>query len=171
MTTAALRVSFKALALALPLAGAALLAKPASAEPAYVYGTTGAPVYVAPGFQQDPAWRHRQQWDQRGPQVSDVSPSQGDRVSERGLTRISARVHDMGSGIDPSSIVLRIDGRVVHGPVRLHGDEIRYREDLRPGRHWAELTVRDRAGNTTRRAWSFDVVDHDRTYGWGYGWR
>ncbi|MBI5277472.1 MAG: hypothetical protein HY854_13535 [Burkholderiales bacterium] len=171
MKTTALSFSVKAIALALPLAGAALLAKPAAAEQAYVYGSVGAPVYVAPGFQQDPAWRHRQ-WDRRAPQVSDVSPSQGDRVSDRGLTRISARIHDIGTGIDPGSIVLRIDGRVVDGPVRFNGDEIRYRENLHPGRHWAELTLRDRAGNTTRRAWHFDVVDHDRAYGYGYGgWR
>jgi hypothetical protein len=132
-----------------------------------------APQYVAPGFQPDHAWRHRR--DDRAPRISDVSPSQGDRVSERGRTRISARIHDLGSGIDASSVVLRIDGRVAHGQVRVVGDEVRYREDLRPGRHWAELTVRDRAGNATRRAWSFDVVD-ERHYGWGYdneyyGWR
>jgi hypothetical protein len=49
-------------------------------------------------------------------------------------------------------------------------NEIRYAENLQPGRHVAELVVRDRAGTTTRRNWSFDVVDHDRGRGYGYGY-
>jgi hypothetical protein len=44
-------------------------------------------------------------------------------------------------------------------------------ENLRPGRHVAEVMVRDRAGNLARRTWAFDVrndVRGDR-YGYGYG--
>jgi hypothetical protein len=35
---------------------------------------------------------------------------------------------------------------------------VRFRADLPPGRHTAELTVRDRAGNATTKTWTFDVM-------------
>ena len=159
----------KSVLIAIPFA-AALLAQPAFAQHIGVHATVVAPAYVAPGFNPEPRDWRAPRWDQRAPRISEVTPSQGDRVSERGRTRITARIHDMGSGIDYDSIVLRIDGRRVQGPIRIEGDELRYREDLAPGRHWAELTVRDRAGNATRRAWSFDVVN-DSHHGWGYGSR
>jgi hypothetical protein len=86
----------------------------------------------------------------------DVSPAHGERVSERGRTRISARIFERRSGV--ADFRLRVDGRDVTGWTRFDGEEVRYREHLPPGRHWAELVVRDRAGNTSRQAWSFDVV-------------
>jgi hypothetical protein len=101
-------------------------------------------------------WGHR---DRSAPQIVEVSPAQGDRVGERGWTRITARVGDHGSGVQ--SVHLRIDGRDVSGGVRFDGDDIRYAEDLHPGRHSAELAVRDRAGNVARRSWFFDVVERE----------
>jgi hypothetical protein len=100
--------------------------------------------------------------DEQPPLISDVFPANGDRVDERGRAHISARVTDEGSGIDPASIRLVVDGRDVSGRVRVDGTEVRYREDLALGRHTAELSVKDRAGNTTRRAWTFRVVDRER---------
>lgn len=114
-------------------------------------------------------WNHRHQRDQRPPQITDVTPDHGDRVGDQRRTRISARFHDGGSGVNPASVRLRVDGRDVTGWSRFDGEQIRYREDLAPGRHFAELVVRDRAGNASRHAWSFVVVDRDRDYGWGYG--
>lgn len=102
--------------------------------------------------------------DDRPPQISDLTPSNGDRVGARGWTRISARFSDAGSGVDPASVVLRIDGQDVTARARVNGDDIRYAEDLPRGRHVAELLVRDRAGNATRSAWSFNVVGRDRDY-------
>jgi hypothetical protein len=100
--------------------------------------------------------------DQRPPQVFDITPSQGDRVGDRGLTRVSARFADDRSGVDYRSVTLRVDGRDVTRNARIANDELRYRADLAPGRHTAEVVVRDRAGNLTRRAWTFAVVDRDR---------
>jgi len=102
-------------------------------------------------------WEHR---DRDAPQITDISPAQGERVSERGRTRITARVGDQGSGVE--SVSLRLDGRDVTSAVRVEGSDIRYAEDLQPGRHSAELEVRDRAGNVARQRWFFDVVDQDR---------
>ena len=61
--------------------------------------------------------------------------------------------------------MLRVDGRNVTDRTRFEGDEMKFRDDLRPGRHSAELTVRDRAGNLTKRSWTFAVVDRDRLAG------
>lgn len=100
--------------------------------------------------------------DDRAPLISDVTPANGDRVGERRWTRISARLTDEGSGIDAATVVLRVDGRDVSNRTRMDGDELRFRDDLAPGRHVAELVVRDRAGNATRHSWTFNVVDRDR---------
>ena len=101
--------------------------------------------------------------DHRAPRITDVTPNNGARVSERGRTEIAARFHDDGrSGIDRRGITLRVDGRDVTRQARIDNNDVRYREDLAPGRHHAELVVRDRAGNTTRQAWTFDVMSQHR---------
>jgi hypothetical protein len=171
MKTASLRSPLTAAAMLLASLGALVAAQPAKAQHTGVYVQT----VPAPGMaDHDRFDRRHYRRDQRAPVISDVTPQQGDRVGERGWTRIGARITDAGSGIDLNSVVLRIDGRDVSHRARVDADEVRYRDDLRPGRHFAELTVRDRAGNATRRTWWFDVVDdrydrHDGRYGWGYG--
>jgi len=111
---------------------------------------------------QDRGRGQARRWDRQAPEISQLTPDTGERVSERGWTRISARVVDAGSGIDPASVSLRVDGREVTDGVRLQEDQVRYRADLAPGRHTAELVVRDRAGNASTRSWSFNVVAGDR---------
>ena len=111
---------------------------------------------------QPAAAQQRVHRDQRPPQVFDVTPTQGDRVGDRGRTEVSARFHDDRSGVDHRSVTLRVDGRNVTRNARIDGNEVRYRSDLAPGRHTAEVTVRDRAGNLTRKSWTFAVVDRDR---------
>lgn len=104
--------------------------------------------------------------DESGPRITDLAPQNGDRITDRGRTVISARLRDDGGGVDPSTVRLRVDGQDVTGDARIVGEELRYRQDLAPGRHTVELTVRDRAGNRSTRSWSFEVVDEDR-YGEG----
>jgi len=145
-----LRTSLAAAAMLVAPAAALLVSTPAAAQHRAIVAQDYGP--------------HR---DQRPPRITDVTPDHGDRIGERGRTRISARFHDAGSGV--RSVALRVDGRDVTGWSRVEGDRIRYREDLAPGRHVAEVMVRDRAGNVSRRAWSFVVVDRDRDYGYGYG--
>lgn len=140
-----LRSSAAAAAMLLVSLGATLAAQPAAAQ-----------------HRDDSGWSERQGRDRRAPQIFDLTPSRGDRIGERGLTRVSARFSDDRSGVDLDSVMLRIDGRNVTRQARLDGDDIRYAENLRPGRHEAELVVRDRAGNASRRAWTFVVVDRDR---------
>lgn len=110
--------------------------------------------------------------DREGPQVLDVTPDHRQHVSERGWTQVSARFRDDRSGVDASSVRLRIDGRDVTGWSRVSASDVSFRGDLREGRHTAELVVGDRAGNVTRTDWSF-VVDNDvrrEGYGYGYGY-
>jgi hypothetical protein len=108
--------------------------------------------------------RARSGGDQARPEILALSPSQGERISERGWTRISAQVADRGTGV--ASVNLQVDGRDVSERTRFNGSEVHYAENLQPGRHVAELAVRDRAGNVTRQAWSFFVVADNGSYGY-----
>ncbi len=105
------------------------------------------------------------QRDQRPPQILDVTPSQNARVEDDRRVRIAARFIDDRSGVDPSSVRLRIDGRDVTRRAQVDGDRVVFRDDLPRGRHTAELVVSDRAGNAARTSWSFVVTDDDRRVG------
>ena len=96
--------------------------------------------------------------DERPPQITELLPANGERIVERGRTSLGAHLSDEGSGIDPASVRLRLNGRDVTADARVSPDEVRYRADLDPGRYTAELTVRDQAGNATTKSWAFDVV-------------
>ncbi|MCC2632894.1 MAG: hypothetical protein K0S48_780 [Ramlibacter sp.] len=101
------------------------------------------------------------QWPDRvGPKVVDVTPNHNQHVGERGRTEVSARYRDDRSGVNVSSVRLRIDGDDVTRQARVTGNKVSFEANLRQGRHQAELVVRDRAGNVTRTAWNF-VVDND----------
>ena len=105
--------------------------------------------------------------DERSPVISDLTPGNGDRIGERGRTVVSARLADEGSGIDRDSVRMRLNGRDVSSDVRVSENEAIYRADLDPGRYTAELTVRDRAGNATTKAWTFDVTPGGDRFGGG----
>jgi hypothetical protein len=99
--------------------------------------------------------------DTRGPIVQDVSPADGARVLEHPM-RLVARFSDKGSAVDLGSVRLRIDGRDVTKAARVSPQQIVIDGDLPSGRHTAELSLRDRAGNGTSRTWSFEVADAPR---------
>lgn len=143
------RKVFTAALLALPFA-AAMVAQPASA---------------APRFHEHRAEFHHRfhehrffRADHRAPRVKVVTPDNGARVPDHGRTHISARLSDDRSGIDARTVHLRVDGRDVTRFARVTPAEVRVAENLRPGHHTAQVQVSDRAGNTTRTAWTFDVA-------------
>ena len=107
-------------------------------------------------------WGHQQDFraDRRAPRIFDVTPDADESIATRGWTRIMARFHDDETGV--SVVSLSVDGRDVTGRARLTTGELRYADDLRPGLHWAQLAVTDRAGNTARRTWQFNVVPQGR---------
>ena len=164
----------KPFAAALLLSATALLAQPALAREhrVVVQAPVAVPAVVAQRDRDHDD--HRRGWrrDERAPVISALTPVPGDRMGDRRRTEVSARFSDNFSGVDVSSVRLRIDGRDVTSHARVDNDEVRIRENLSPGRHLAEVLVRDRAGNLARRAWQFVVVDRDRgpdRYGYGYG--
>jgi hypothetical protein len=96
--------------------------------------------------------------DNSAPRVTQVTPANGTRVDERGRTFIQARLSDQGTGVDPASVRLIVDGLDVTRNARITADAVGYREELGRGQHRAELVVRDHAGNLHRSAWTFRVV-------------
>ncbi|MCG2592155.1 hypothetical protein LZ009_05110 [Ramlibacter sp. XY19] len=111
----------------------------------------------------------RQARDERPPQITELMPANGERVTERGRASIGAKLSDEGAGIDPASVRLKVAGRDVTADARVTEDEVRYRADLEPGRYTAELSVRDKAGNTSSKAWTFDVANDRGDRGDRYG--
>ena len=93
--------------------------------------------------------------DERPPRITEVTPADGERMRERGRTFIRARLSDQGTGVDPRSVRLFVDGLDVTADAQVTAGEVSYRERLGRGRHRAELLVKDRAGNVSRLAWSF----------------
>jgi hypothetical protein len=161
-----LRSKITAAALLLVPLGALVAATPASADLVHA-PFPGEVLIQSNGHKQDArdVRDSHDTRDHRAPAIFDVTPSQGARLEDHGVTRISARFNDDRSGIDPRAVTLRVDGRDVTGRARVEGNDIRYAEDLRPGRHFVEVQVRDRAGNLARQAWNFDVADR----GWDHG--
>ena len=100
----------------------------------------------------------RQARDDRPPQITHLSPGNNDRIEEGARAGIAARLSDEGSGIDPASVRVRLGGRDVTGQSHITADEVSFRADLRPGRYTAEVTARDRAGNSAAKSWNFEVV-------------
>ena len=96
--------------------------------------------------------------DDRAPQVTQLAPANGQRLQEQGRTFIHARLDDAGSGVDPRSVRLVVDGLDVTADARVTDEAVAYRERLGRGEHRAMLVVRDRSGNVNRTAWSFRVV-------------
>lgn len=155
--------------LLLPLAAAMLVARPAHAQtphwtpniPAQVAGVhSSKDVRTDSHGDRDRDGAHASR-DDRAPRIYAETPANRGRIEDRGRTHIAARLADAGSGIDTGSVHLRVDGRDVTRATRVRSDEVRYAAALSPGRHAAELVVRDRAGNSSRSAWTFDVVRHE----------
>lgn len=99
------------------------------------------------------------QVDNRPPQVVNMSPREGDAVPSGPPIQISANFEDRGgSGVDPASVRVLISGRNVAPEAQVTPNSFSYRTSLPPGRYTVDVTARDRAGNTVRSDWSFDVA-------------
>lgn len=120
------------------------------------------------GWERDRDWgrgrdeRREERRDARGPVIPELWPADGSRTQES-PTRIAAKFADQGTGVDTGSVRLRVDGRDVTARTRVTPSEVYYTADMERGRHTAELTVRDKAGNSTTRAWSFEVTANARS--------
>lgn len=84
------------------------------------------------------------------PVVEEVFPPNGSIVDGRSI-KIRASFAD-GLAIDPSSVVLRVDGVEVSGAEVTEGG-VAYETTLQPGVHTVELMVRDMEGNPRTATW------------------
>lgn len=101
----------------------------------------------------------RSEWsftiDSLPPLITNETPT-GDAASQ---PTISADVSDDGSGIDPGSIDLSVDGVNTTGAASITGNLVTYTppENLTPGPHGVQLVARDLAGNQQTATWGFSV--------------
>ena len=94
--------------------------------------------------------------DETAPDISSMSPTSSS-VTDR-TPEISADVSDDGSGVDETSIVLKVDDDTVTHDYS--SGEVSYTpsSDLDFGSHDVELTVSDEAGNTAVESWDFTIA-------------
>ncbi len=79
---------------------------------------------------------------------------------------ISARFDDSpGSGVDPSTVKVSLDGQDITGMCSINAGGFNYRpdRDLAPGPHQVNLTMNDRAGNLAASSWTFNVAERRNT--------
>lgn len=114
------------------------------------------------------------------PVISIYEPEQGDYITGKAPFFITAKVTDEGSGVDVSTMQLKLDTQII--PMRPRGLEegktldFEYRPEegtirfasrevegtsssLRTGHHTATITVKDWLGNLATKTWSFYTDD------------
>ncbi|MEO7392711.1 MAG: hypothetical protein ABIU58_11085 [Ramlibacter sp.] len=98
------------------------------------------------------------QADNRPPLLGNLMPRDGEAVPG-GPTQISGNFDDRGgSGVDPATVRVFVSGRDVTAQAQVTANAFSLRANLPPGRHTVDVSARDRAGNTVRREWSFEVA-------------
>jgi len=101
----------------------------------------------------------RSEWrfavDTLPPQITNQTPA-GAASSQ---PMISAEIDDDGSGMDPDSLNLAVDGVNTTGAASMSGNLVTYTppETLSPGPHSVQMAVRDLAGNQQTSTWGFSV--------------
>lgn len=117
------------------------------------------PHYVLVTLSDDSGHTGISEWDFTvdtiAPQIVNETPS----GTTGGQPTISAELVEDGSGIDPDSLNLTVDGVNSTSSATVTGNLISYipTETLTPGPHGVQLAVRDLAGNQQVSAWSFSV--------------
>jgi hypothetical protein len=99
--------------------------------------------------------------DGAAPRITSIIPEDRARVMANRLS-VSAVFDDgTGSGVDPNSVRLLIDGNDVTEAATVNSSFVTWRptRDLAAGVHSVTVTARDRAGNTLTRSWEFTVSD------------
>lgn len=95
--------------------------------------------------------------DTTAPTVVNLGPRESERVPP-GVVYVSGNFEDRrGTGVDPRSVRLALNGRDVTGDTQITAQSFSYRGQLPPGAYTAQLVARDGAGNELRRDWRFDV--------------
>jgi len=103
------------------------------------------------------------------PQFIQVFPEAGATVRADGLT-YGALVVDEGSGINPATVSLKVDGEVDAKAIYYAGQNAVYNTPTTPlkeGEHKITLKAADWRGNVTTQTWSFTVGDQGERAGPG----
>ena len=98
--------------------------------------------------------------DTQAPTIGETTPTPDARIN-RPRPNITITFDDAGgSGIDPASVRIRIDGRDVTEDATVTGSLIAYRpiQALAAGRHEVAVTARDKAGNSANKTWAFTIA-------------
>lgn len=97
--------------------------------------------------------------DGRPPVITARQPKPGARLANA-RPNITVDLVDMESGVNPASARLLVNGRNVTARAAISETSIAYNPEtpFRPGPVRVELTVADRARNTLRAEWTFQVV-------------
>ncbi|NRR32087.1 hypothetical protein HSX11_18080 [Oxalobacteraceae bacterium] len=92
------------------------------------------------------------------PAISNMLPAGTESVAPD--RTVSASLSDKGSGIDSTKTVLLLDGVDVSAAAQKSASAISYKPSsaLATGLHRVELTAVDKAGNSVRQEWSFNVA-------------
>ncbi|MGV3617055.1 MAG: stalk domain-containing protein [Fimbriimonas sp.] len=101
--------------------------------------------------------------DTQAPMISESTPAADARIN-RPRPNITVTFDDAGgSGIDPATVKLSIDGRDVTDDATVTASLLAFRpiQPLAAGRHEVEITAHDKAGNRTRKAWAFTVASRN----------
>lgn len=95
--------------------------------------------------------------DTSPPTVVNLAPRENERVAP-GVVYVSGNLEDAsGTGVDPKSVRLTLNGRDVTRETQITAQSFSYRNTLPAGAYTALLTANDAAGNSVRREWRFDV--------------
>ncbi|MEM2744206.1 MAG: PQQ-binding-like beta-propeller repeat protein [Nitrososphaerota archaeon] len=92
------------------------------------------------------------------PTISSMTPPPNSIISER-KPKISAKFADEGSGIDVSSIIIKLDGNDVTSLSSINEESFTYIpiEELSEGSHNVVITIKDKAGNQQTASWTFTI--------------
>lgn len=101
--------------------------------------------------------------DTQVPTIVEATPAADARIN-RPRPNITVTFDDAGgSGIDPNTVKLMLDGRDVTDDATATATLLAYRpiQALAAGKHEIEITAQDRAGNRLRRTWAFTVASRN----------
>lgn len=100
--------------------------------------------------------------DDIGPRLTRLVPEAGGSVPSAGLS-YGAYVIDEGTGIDPATVSLSLDGQMDAKAQYIAGQNAIYdtpATPLKEGSHQITVKASDWRGNATTQSWSFTVDDH-----------
>jgi len=101
-------------------------------------------------------------FDTAPPTIVSFRPDMDTRVG-RPRPNILATFDDMGgSGVDPQTVIIRVDGQDVTRQAQISESQVSYRPDqpLSSGNHEVMIRARDHAGNEVTKRWNFQVMSN-----------